>query len=149
MVLAEVAAVVAEKAVRFSKTRSGWLERSTVAGFLVLAPSVVLWLRQTPEALLRVDSFAGAIEQTVFWAVPTLLVCLLVLRTRVGLAIGGTAAAILSVGVWWSAATDWHSTASLSPGLTGWILLPIVLGLVGLISNAWARRRFDEKMAKM
>src|SRR4051812_30224352 len=37
----------------------------------IVAAAIVLWVRQTPEALLRTDSFFGAVVEVAFWAAPT------------------------------------------------------------------------------
>ncbi|MBW8825069.1 MAG: hypothetical protein JF603_01785 [Acidobacteria bacterium] len=95
---------------------------ATKAAFIavaVLSAASVLWLRQTAEALLRVDSFAGGVAEVLFWAAPTFVLYMLLARSRLAIVIDGCVVIVLLVWGWWSSATDWHSTASLGPGGDG------------------------------
>ena len=47
----------------------------------VFAAATILWVRQTPDALLSVESFSGAMLQVGFWAGPSLLLYLWKART--------------------------------------------------------------------
>lgn len=125
-------------------TRLRWIAaRFGVAALVVvILPSVVLWIRQSPRALLRIDSFGGALGEVALFAVPSLAVFMLLLRTRAALVVGGLSAVVLSCGAWWHTARDGHSTASLLPGITGWFLLPVILVFVG-VATTWASRKGD------
>ena len=100
------------------------------AAFVVLAVVVgasVLWVRQTPDALLRVNSYSAALAEVAFWAAPTVLLYVLIARRRSAVVAGG-AALVVSVPLgWWWFATDRHSTASLGPAMVGWLFGPFVM----------------------
>ena len=51
-----------------SVLRHRLLVQSAFATAAIGAASIVLWLRQTPDALLRVDSFVSGLAQVTFWA---------------------------------------------------------------------------------
>ena len=105
----------------------------------VLIASVVLWLRQTSDALLRVDNFGAAIAEVVFWAIPTfLLYMLLTRRPRVVIA-GGVILVIVWAWGWWSFAVDRHSTASIGPGALGWFIGPLVIVMMWLLARTSRR----------
>jgi hypothetical protein len=111
-----------------------------VVGAVVLS-TVVLWLRQTPEALLRVASFPGGLAEVGFWALPSFVLYVLLARSPVTIAVDGFALTVILSWGWWSYATDWHSTASLGPAGTGWFFGPIVVVAVRLIERVARRRR--------
>jgi hypothetical protein len=102
----------------------------------ILAAATVLWIRQTPDALLRVESFGGAITQVAFWSAPTFVLYALLARSRVAVLGEGLVLAAILVAGWWSYATDWHSTASLGPAGTGWFIGPAVVIGVRLVEAA-------------
>ena len=93
----------------------------------ILAAATVLWMRQTPDALLRVESFGSAIAEVAFWSAPTYVLYILLARSRVAVVGGGLVLAAIFVAGWWSYATDWHSTASLGPSGSGWLVGPAVV----------------------
>ena len=109
----------------------------------VVIAAAVLWTRQSPDALLGVASFGGAIEEVAFWAAPGLVLYLLLTRTATAIVVEGTALVALLTWGWWSSATDWHSTAALGPAMTGWFLAPSVVlgGLIVQLVVQLARRR--------
>lgn len=93
----------------------------------VLAAAAVLWTLQTADALLRVGSFLGAVGEVLFWGWPAFLAYLVIPR-RLGATIAwGLVVSALTVNQWWASSTDWHSTASLRPGLIGWLLPAVVI----------------------
>jgi hypothetical protein len=104
----------------------------------ILAAGTVLWIRQTPDALLRVDSFGGAVTEVAFWSAPTFVLYVLLARSRVAVFGEGLVLAAIFVAGWWSYATDWHSTASLGPAGTGWFVGPAVVIGVRLVESARA-----------
>ena len=106
----------------------------------ILAAATVLWMRQTPDALLRVDSFGGAVAEVAFWSAPTFVLYVLLARSRVAVAGEGLVLAAIFLAGWWSYATDWHSTASLGPAGTGWFVGPAVVIGVRLAESARAGR---------
>lgn len=106
--------------------------------------AAVLWLRQTPEALLRVDSFAGAALQVAFWAAPGLFLYLLLARNPAAIVAEGGALIALLAWSWWSSATERHSTASLGPAMTGWFLAPSIV-LAGVVFQQARRRRRETR----
>ena len=122
------------------KSSSRVIERLEVAALVVVLASFILWTRQNSRALLRVDSLWAALGEVAFWALPSLVVFILLLRTRAALVIGGLSAAALLCGAWWHAARDGHSTASWLPGITGWFLLPVILVFVG-VATTWTARK--------
>jgi hypothetical protein len=103
----------------------------------ILAAATVLWIRQTPDALLRVESLGGAITQVAFWSAPTFVLYALLARSRVAVFGEGLVLAAILVAGWWSHATDWHSTASL--------VLPVQAGSSGQQlsseSDSWGSSR--------
>ena len=78
----------------------------------VVTATIVLWVRQTPDALLRVRSFPAGVAQVAFWALPTFVVYVAVARSRVWVLTSGVAVIVTLCVGWWSCATDRHSTAS-------------------------------------
>ena len=106
-----------------------------------VAATAVLWLPQTPDALMRVGSFPAGIAQVAFWAAPALLAYALLLRTRPGVLLGGTVLIALLTWTWWSTATDWHSTASVGPGSVGWLLGPVGVFVPRQLEGRMGRRR--------
>jgi hypothetical protein len=105
--------------------------KGAFALFAIVAATVVLWARQTPDALLRVHSFAGGLAQVTFWALPTIALYLVVERaSSVIILVEGCLLVGLLVGGWWLYSTDSHSTASIGPAVGGWIVGPgIVIGV--------------------
>ncbi len=93
----------------------------------ILAAATVLWMRQTPDALLRVESFGGATTEVAFWSAPTFVLYVLLARSRAAVVGEGLVLAAIFVAGWWSYATDWHSTASLGPAGSGWLVGPTVV----------------------
>lgn len=106
----------------------------------ILAAATVLWIRQTPDALLRVESFGGAITEVAFWSAPTFVLYVVLARSRVAVFGQGLVLAAILVAGWWSYATDRHSTASLGPVGTGWFVGPAVVIGVRLVEAARASR---------
>ncbi len=103
--------------------------KATFVALAIVIPATILFVRQTDDALLGVDSYWGALAEVTFWAAPGLAVYLLSARTRSAVLLPGVAiVAVLSV-QWWHSATDPHSTASLGPGFVGWFYIP--LGIAG------------------
>jgi hypothetical protein len=92
----------------------------------VIAAASLLWTRQTPRALLRVDSFGAALAEVVFWSVPTIVIYALLARTAAATMLGGVALVVTQSWCWWWFATDPHSTASFGPGGLGFVLGPLV-----------------------
>jgi hypothetical protein len=115
------------------------IERIGVGSAIVVVPATVLWSRQTPQAQLRVGSFGAAAAEVLFWSAPTIVVCILFLRTRWALVGGATAAVVALALVWWGSARDWHSTASWRPALTGWVLVPVGLLVLRFVEARLAR----------
>jgi hypothetical protein len=107
----------------------------------ILAAATVLWMRQTPDALLRVESFGGAVTEVAFWSAPTFVLYVLLARSRVAVFGEGLVLAAIFVAGWWSYATDWHSTASLGPAGTGWFVGPLVVVGVRLVESVRASRQ--------
>lgn len=102
------------------------------AAFVVLAtfvPATILFVRQTDDALLGVDTYWGALLSVWFWAAPVLLVYLLGVRYLATVLVLGVGIVSALSWQWWYSATDWHSTASFAPALVAWIYIPI--GMVG------------------
>jgi hypothetical protein len=111
-----------------ARTR-GW---SHVAKFgfvvaAVVASAVVLWSRQTDNALLRTDSFPAAMREVSFFAFPGLALYLVFARQVATVVIEGFAIAGLLVAQWWTSATDRHSTAGIGPFFVGWLVVPAVV----------------------
>ena len=106
----------------------------------ILAAATVLWMRQTPDALLRVDSFGGAVTEVAFWSAPTFVLYVLLARSRVAVVGEGLVLAAVFAAGWWSYSTDWHSTASLGPAGSGWFIGPAVVIGVRLAESARASR---------
>jgi len=103
----------------------------------VVAAAVVLWVRQTPDALLRVDTFAAGLGEVTLWAFPTIVAYLILASRPATLVLAeGFGIGVLLVLGWWSFSTDWHSTASLGPALSGWIVGP------ALVVGVWIARQF-------
>lgn len=96
--------------------------------FAVVAATVVLWVRQTPDALLGVESFVGGLAQVTIWALPTIVLYPLVERgSSVIILVEGCLLVGLLVGGWWLYSTDSHSTASIGPAVGGWIVGPAMV----------------------
>ena len=100
----------------------------------VLGATLVLWLRQTSDALLRVGSFQGGLMQVAFFALPTIALYVLLARTPAMAVVGGVALIALLVTGWWGYATDWHSTAAIGPASSGWFLGPAIALCAGLLT---------------
>jgi hypothetical protein len=119
------------------------LVESAFAAVAIVAASIVLWFRQTPDALLRVDSFVGGLAQVTFWALPTVVLYMLLARRPAAIVVlEGCALVGLLVWGWWSYATDGHSTASFGPAGSGWLLGPVIVITVWLL-QALAKGRAD------
>src|SRR5437868_3009000 len=110
------------------------------AGVVVIVCSVVLWARQTDEALMRVGSFPGALAEVAFYAIPTVGLFLALPRSAVACAAVGGAVSALLVAQWWGTASDRHSTASLGPFVTGWIIGPCLIGFAAAMEKSWRKR---------
>lgn len=120
----------------FGPARLNLIRGALVAG-AVVAPSVVLWFRQTDDALLGVDSIGGAILQVLFWAFPGLALYSLLARSPVAVIGEGALLVVLQVAQWWSSASDGHSTASLGPAMTGWFVIPGIVIVGRVVRPAW------------
>ena len=108
---------------------------------VVIEAATVLWVRQSDTALLRVNSYGGAISEVALFAAPTLLLYVLVIRQTVMVATVALLVGLLLGISWWSSATDWHSTASLGPGFIGWLFGPLVVGLAAATEAVLRHRR--------
>jgi hypothetical protein len=97
------------------------------AALAVLMPAVALWVHQTDDALLRVDSFVGAVAQVAFFSFPAVLAYLAFGRRRIVVIGEGIALLAALTAMWWSVAVSWHSTSSIGPFGLGWILLPTLI----------------------
>lgn len=110
----------------------------------IVAAATVAWMCQTPDALMRVDSFGGAVAQVAFWGAPTYLLYLALVRARDAvLGVGVVLVALFAAG-WASYAADGHSTAALGPAFSGWLFGPAIVIGVALIERAGARGRRRE-----
>lgn len=111
--------------------RDRLLSKGAFSVVAVVAATVILWVRQTPEALLRVDSFVGGLAEVTFWALPTIVLYMLLERhSSVIILVEGCLIVALLAGGWWFYSTDSHSTASIGPAFGGWIVGPaIVVGV--------------------
>lgn len=118
-----------------------FVERILMLIGVVLLLALILWVRQTPESLLQAESFAEAIAKIIFLSFPSLAVWLALFRTRESLRWAGLLVALTLSATWWYAATNQSSTASLGPGVTGWIGLPLMLWLVKLVAAVISRHR--------
>jgi hypothetical protein len=107
----------------------------------------VLWFRQTDDALLRVSSFPGAVGQAAFWLLPSLVLYLAIVWTSRAASVIGGAMTGLMAWQWWVSATDWHSTASLGPGVTGFFAIPTIVVAGALLPGA-VRKRMRSKPAR-
>ncbi len=106
---------------------------------IVVVSAAVLYFRGVPDALLSTDSFVGATFTVLFWALPALALYLLIPWSVPGIVIEGLVLLALFATTWWSSARDTHSTASLGPGIAGWILAPTII-IAGAVVTAGARR---------
>lgn len=97
--------------------------RLAAVAAIVLVPTVVMWKRQSPDALLG-GSFGDIAGGVTLFSVMTIAVVLVRLRSRLTILLGGSAATAVLAWIWARAARDWHSTASWGPGLFGWFLVP-------------------------
>jgi hypothetical protein len=114
--------------------------RLIVVAVTWLACAVVLWARQSSEALLAVSSFAGAVGEVGVFLGPSAAIYLLLQRSWPGTVVWGLLIAGLNLPMWWSVATDRHSTASLGPGLLDWALLPVSIVLFTIAALLWRTR---------
>jgi hypothetical protein len=114
--------------------------KAVVIASSILAAATVLWMRQTPDALLRVESFGGAVTEVAFWSAPTFVLYVLLARSRVAVVGEGMVLAAIFVAGWWSYATDWHSTASLGPAGSGWFVGPAIVIGVRLVESVRTSR---------
>jgi hypothetical protein len=108
---------------------------------LVAACGLVLWIRQSADALLRVDSYGEAVAQVGFWVAPTALLYLVLPRSRrpsVEVAVILTVVLVLQR---WASATDWHSTASIGPGMVGWLFGPALVLVAAALERQRSRSR--------
>lgn len=125
-------------------TNSVGLPVRLVAVLMVtLAPSIVLWVRQSSDALFNVSSFPTAIILVAFWALPSLILCALLLKGPWNLGVGSVLSTLLLSSCWWVTAQDSQSTASWLPGSVGWIILPSLLFAVALASRLRSARIVD------
>lgn len=115
------------------KLKAGVIASST------LAAATVLWLRQTPMATLRVESFGAAVEQVAFGNAPTFAFYIVLARSRTAVVGLGVMLTVMLTGGWWFYATDPHSTAALGPGFSGWLYGPMIVVGVRLLECAWTR----------
>jgi hypothetical protein len=112
----------------------------TFVAIAVIVPTWTLWVRQSDDALLAVNSFVGGLAQVTFWSLPTFATYLIVPRTRAGTVTAGVVIVGLLLWVWWTAAHDWHSTASFGPGFVGWLLGPAAVLLTCAVTRPRRRR---------
>jgi len=113
-----------------------------VTATTVLISAAVLWVRQTPYALLRVHSYGGAVGEVLFWGWPAFAVYMGLARRRWTVVLCGVMILAGMVWGWSSYATDESSTASLGPGFLGWLLLPAAEAVVcGVASQLSSSRR--------
>src|SRR5690349_20272312 len=91
--------------------------KSGFVGVAVVGSAMVLWQRQTSDALLRVKSFPGAILEVAFWALPGLVLYLALARRPVVVIVEGVVICAVLIAQWTESATERSSTASLGPGL--------------------------------
>ena len=108
---------------------------------LMVACALVLWVRQTDDALLAVDSFLGAVAEVSFWSAPTLVLFVVFPRRWRAAAVVGGLLTLLLLTQWWRSATDWHSTAGVGPAVTGWFYGPVVIAAGTAVSASLGRRR--------
>jgi hypothetical protein len=99
-----------------------------VTGVTVLVSAVVLWEKHTPDALLRVNWFFGAVIEVVFWGWPAFAVYIWLARDKWTATLCGVLIFVAMVRGWSAFATDPSSTASVGPGFLGWLLLPAAVG---------------------
>ena len=109
--------------------------RIAASGTIVVAPALILWIRQTPGALMGVSSLMGALFTVLYLCLPSILIVAVRLRRRFTILVGGAIATASNAAVWWTAARDEHSTASIFPFFVGWFLLPAILVLIHIIEN--------------
>ena len=82
--------------------RDRLLSKGAFSVVAVVAATVILWVRQTPEALLRVDSFVGGLAEVTFWALPTIVLYMLLERhSSVIILVEGCLIVALLAGGWW------------------------------------------------
>ena len=114
-------------AARGKAVQMNWVLKLSFVVGTVVSSATVLWARQTPDALLAAESWSGAVVTVMLFAAPGLALYLWLATTRPAILIEGLLVSALTIGQWWTSATDWHSTASLGPGLLGWIFVPTIL----------------------
>ena len=124
--------------------RGRWVAvRAGVIALTTVVSAAVLCARQTPEALLRTGSYVEALVGVLLFGGPGFAAYLLMAWSRPAVAVAGSALAGMTVWAWWGAATDTHSTASLGPGITGWIFAPAAVAAIvaadALVRLLWAR----------
>jgi hypothetical protein len=110
------------------------ITKLVVVFFVLVLSGVVLWVRQTSDALLRVGSFGGAVAEVLFFALPSLVAFALIPRRWWGIAASAAVLAWFTIADWWSSATFSGSTASLGPAFTGWFIVPSLLVAGGFAS---------------
>jgi hypothetical protein len=101
---------------------------------VTVASAAVLWIRQTPGATMHVGSFGRALGAVLLFGFPGLIAFVLIPTRWWGIAASAAVLAGLMVSDWWASSTTWHSTASLGPAITGWIIVPSLLVAGGLAS---------------
>ena len=117
--------------------------KSGFALAIVVVSAAILYFRGVPDALLSTDSFVGATFTVLFWALPALALYLLIPWSVPGIVIEGLVLLALFATTWWSSATGWssatdtHSTASLGPGIAGWLFAPTII-VAGAVVTAGA-----------
>jgi hypothetical protein len=131
------------------------IESVLLASLIVVGASITLWLRQTSDALLRVSSFPGAISEVVVYALPTLVVFVVIGSSQARVFIWGSVIAVLTIWMWSSVANDRHSTASIGPVVLLCFLLPFTMlfcaAVSYLVRNSGLKRvdRFIAKRASI
>jgi hypothetical protein len=112
----------------------------------VLGSALLMWLRQSDDALLG-GSLPEVVLSVVLFGFPGLLLYLALARSATTVIAGGVLVTGALMAQWWVSARDWHSTASLGPGIVGWIYLPSIViavalapGLLRSVRTYWVTR---------
>lgn len=115
------------------------LAKSMIVVGVAVVSAGILSIRKTSRTLLRVGSFGGAVAEVVFWAAPGIVAFVVVPRRWLGLSVSTVLLGGLTVVQWWSSSIDRSSTASVGPFITGWMIVPVLLGAGGI--GSWAVHR--------